>query len=189
MLWYSICIRLWQIARKFARALSRHPRRDVRYAKTTWFIASCISILFEKAERKNIFEVIFPVIMHLKYTHSQTFCRQGFQSQQVIPQKRDLSALSWFTKGRYKSRTRSTRITSPGRINSDQLGSTRIIEKIKINKKIKFFLYESQLNHQKYPKKKKPCYSSATSMLSSHRDPSLFRGWQQVFAWRGIAPE
>ena len=42
--------------------------------------------------------------------------------------------------GRYKSRTGSTRITSPGRINSDQLGSTRIDSdhrKIKNNKEMR----------------------------------------------------
>ena len=38
-------------------------------------------------------------------------------------------------RGRYKSRTGSTRITSPGRINSDQPGSTRIIGKLKIIRK------------------------------------------------------
>ena len=56
-------------------------------------------------------------------------------------------------KGRYKSRTGSTRITSPGRINSDQPGSTRIIGKLKIIRKWDFYLFESTLIHQKYPKK------------------------------------
>ena len=35
--------------------------------------------------------------------------------------------------GRYKSRTGSTRTASPGRINSDRLGSTRIMKKKKKN--------------------------------------------------------
>ena len=38
--------------------------------------------------------------------------------------------------GRYKSRTGSTRITSPGRINSDRLGPTRIEWKTKNKKKL-----------------------------------------------------
>ena len=47
----------------------------------------------------------------------------------------------------------TSRITSPGRINSDQLGSTRIKQKMKINKEWEFYLYESQLIHQNYQKK------------------------------------
>jgi len=40
----------------------------------------------------------------------------------------------WYTRGRYKTRTGSTQTASPVQINSDQLGSSRIMKKtIKLN--------------------------------------------------------
>jgi len=57
---------------------------------------------------------------------------------------RPLSALWAFYTGRYKSRTGSTRTASLGRINLDQLGSTRIVsdheKNIKLNE-IETFTY------------------------------------------------
>ena len=65
---------------------------------------------------------------------------------------------------RYKAGTKvgpdQPRITSLGRIDSDHK------KKLKLIRKWYFYLYQSQLIHQNY-QKKKPCYSCVSSTLSS----------------------
>ena len=89
----------------------------------------------------------------------------------------------------------STRINSDHQSGSDQLRSTLIIEKSKINKEMRLLPMWKSIKSPEISEKKRPCYSSVSSVLWSHQleqvctliRGSLFWGWRRVFAWSWLA--